>query len=36
MFKELDTVELIAPSPGTNVKAGRQGAVVMVYGDHEA
>jgi len=36
MFKELDTVELIASLPGTNVKAGRQGAVVMVYGDHEA
>ena len=36
MFEELDTVELIAPLPGTNVKAGGQGVVVMVYGDHEA
>jgi hypothetical protein len=36
MFEELDTVELVAPLPEANVKVGRQGAVVMVYGNHEA
>lgn len=36
MIEELDTVELLAPLPEMNVKAGRQGAVVMIYGDHEA
>lgn len=36
MIEELDTVELIAPLPEANLKAGRRGAVVMVYGDHEA
>ncbi len=36
MIEELDTVELLTPLPDMNVKAGRQGAVVMVYGDHEA
>ncbi|MCA1667292.1 MAG: DUF4926 domain-containing protein [Thermomicrobia bacterium] len=36
MIEELDTVELLASLPGVNLKAGRQGAVVMVYGNHEA
>ncbi|HEY8293197.1 MAG TPA: DUF4926 domain-containing protein [Thermomicrobiales bacterium] len=36
MIEELDTVELLVPLPEANVKAGRRGAVVMVYGDHEA
>ena len=36
MIEELDTVELTAPLAEANLEAGRQGAVVMVYGDHEA
>jgi hypothetical protein len=36
MIKELDTVELLVPLPEANLAAGRQGAVVMVYGNHEA
>ena len=36
MIKELDTVELLTPLPEANLAAGRQGAVVMVYGNHEA
>ncbi len=36
MIAELDTVELLAPLPEADLKAGRRGAVVMVYGDHEA
>jgi hypothetical protein len=36
MIEELDTVELLTSLPEVNLAAGRQGAVVMVYGDHEA
>jgi hypothetical protein len=36
MIKELDTVELLAPLPEAGLRAGRQGAVVVVYGNHEA
>jgi len=36
MIEELDTVELITPLPEFGLSAGRRGAVVMVYGDHEA
>jgi hypothetical protein len=36
MIEELDTVELLTPLPEANLAAGRQGAVVMVYGNHEA
>lgn len=36
MIKELDTVELLTPLPEANLAVGRQGAVVMVYGNHEA
>jgi hypothetical protein len=35
-IEELDTVELLAPLPEADLKAGRRGAVMMVYGNHEA
>ncbi len=36
MIEELDTVELLTPLPEANLAAGRRGAVVLVYGNHEA
>ncbi len=36
MIEELGTVELTALLPEANLNAGRRGAVVMVYGNHEA
>lgn len=36
MIEELDTVELLTPLPEANLEVGRRGAIVMVYGDHEA